>query len=217
MSPVHVPRRSHGPGRSCRSGLRTCSRRGGRSPRRAGRRSCRPRRRWRARRSGSARGGRGRARRPRPRARSGGRARPASESPACPSTAHRRSSPSASRPTCRSPGPGPRRGGRSRATRRRCRRRASRRRASVLGLGGKRVRNFQLRRRLISRSFSTRFGSFLDERSSLGANSKRGCFPFGNRFENTNVEATLNHPFPALMCANAGNSAEMDVPWTSRP
>ena len=55
--------------------------------------------------------------------------------------------------------------------------------------------------RLVSRSFSTRFGSFLDERSSLGANSKRGCFPLGNRFENTHVEATLNHPFPALVAA----------------
>ena len=63
-------------------------------------------------------------------------------------------------------------------------------------LGRKRVRHFQLWR-LVSRSFSTRFGSFSDERSSLGANSKRGCFSLGRRFENTHVEATLNHPFPA--------------------
>ena len=51
--------------------------------------------------------------------------------------------------------------------------------------------------RLGSPSFSTRFGSFVDERSSLGANSKHGCFPLGRRFENTHVEATLNHSFPA--------------------
>ena len=63
-------------------------------------------------------------------------------------------------------------------------------------LGRKRVRNSQLWR-LVSRSISTRFGSFLDERSSLGANSKRGCFLLGHRFENTHVEETLNHPFPA--------------------
>ena len=62
------------------------------------------------------------------------------------------------------------------------------------------MRNSQLWR-LVSRSFSTRFGSFLDERSSLGANSKRGCFPLEYRFENTHVEATLNHPFPALVDA----------------
>ena len=74
-----------------------------------------------------------------------------------------------------------------------------RRRAHLLqDLGRKRVRNSQLWR-LISRSFSTRFGSFLDERSSLGTSSKRGCFLLGNRFENTHVEATLNHPFPALI------------------
>ena len=65
------------------------------------------------------------------------------------------------------------------------------------GLGRKRVRNSQLWR-LLSRSFSTRFGSFLDERSSLGANQSVPCFPHGNRFENTHVEATLHHPFPAL-------------------
>jgi hypothetical protein len=44
--------------------------------------------------------------------------------------------------------------------------------------GGKRVRNSKLQR-LQSRSFPTRFGCFLDERSSLGAFSKRGSF-FGN-------------------------------------
>ena len=63
------------------------------------------------------------------------------------------------------------------------------------------MRKFQLWR-LVSRSVSTRFGSFLDERSSLGANSKRECFPLGRCFENTHVEATLNHPFPALRIAD---------------
>ena len=43
-------------------------------------------------------------------------------------------------------------------------------------LGGTRVRRAQLWR-LLSRSFSTRFGEFLDGRSSLGALSKRGSFP----------------------------------------
>ena len=40
--------------------------------------------------------------------------------------------------------------------------------------GGKRARTSQLQR-LLSRSFSTRFGWFLDERSSLGTVSKHGC------------------------------------------
>jgi hypothetical protein len=41
--------------------------------------------------------------------------------------------------------------------------------------GSTRERNSQLQR-LLARPFSTRFGSFLDERSSLGTVSKRGCF-----------------------------------------
>ena len=73
-------------------------------------------------------------------------------------------------------------------------------------LGRKRVRNVQLWR-LISRSISTRFGYFLDERSSLGALSKRGCFFRNARARNTHVEANLNHSFPALMSTSLGNIA----------
>ena len=50
--------------------------------------------------------------------------------------------------------------------------------------GRKRERNSQLQR-LRSRPFSTRFGCFLDERSSLGTVSKRGCFFFGTRVRGT--------------------------------
>ena len=59
------------------------------------------------------------------------------------------------------------------------------------------MRNSQLQR-LLSRPFSTRFGRFLDERSSLGTVSKRGCLFQNARARNTHVEATLNHPCPAL-------------------
>ncbi|KAK7236292.1 hypothetical protein SO694_0006115 [Aureococcus anophagefferens] len=55
---------------------------------------------------------------------------------------------------------------------------------------GKRVRNSQLHR-LLSRPFSTRFGRFLDERSSLGTVSKRGCVSRNARARNTHVEANL--------------------------
>jgi hypothetical protein len=37
----------------------------------------------------------------------------------------------------------------------------------------------------------------LDERSSLGTVSKRGCFFRNARARNNHVEATLNHPFAA--------------------
>ena len=37
----------------------------------------------------------------------------------------------------------------------------------------------------------------MDERSSLGATSKRGCFFWNARARNTRVEATSNRPFPA--------------------
>ena len=37
----------------------------------------------------------------------------------------------------------------------------------------------------------------MDERSSLGTASKRGCFFRNARARNTHVEATLNHPFAA--------------------
>ena len=37
----------------------------------------------------------------------------------------------------------------------------------------------------------------MDERSSLGTVSKRGCFFRNARARNTHVEATLNHPFAA--------------------
>ena len=60
---------------------------------------------------------------------------------------------------------------------------------SARDLRRKRVRHSQ-RWRLISRSFSARCGSFLDERASLGTNSKRGCFSLGRCFEHTHVEAT---------------------------
>ena len=58
--------------------------------------------------------------------------------------------------------------------------------------GGKRVRNSQLQR-LLARPFPTRFGSFLDERSSLGTVSKRACFSRNARARNTHVEANFNH------------------------
>ena len=54
---------------------------------------------------------------------------------------------------------------------------------------------------LASRSFATRFGSVLDERSSLGANATRGCFPLGSRSETTHVEATSKRPVPARLGA----------------
>ena len=37
----------------------------------------------------------------------------------------------------------------------------------------------------------------MDERSSLGTVSKRGCFFLNARARNTHIEATLNHPFAA--------------------
>ena len=40
--------------------------------------------------------------------------------------------------------------------------------------------------------------AFLSGVASLGANPKCGCLSLGSCFENTHVEATLNHPFPAL-------------------
>ena len=76
-------------------------------------------------------------------------------------------------------------------------------------LGSKRVRNSQLWR-LLSRSFSTRFGSFLDGRSSLGTVSTRGCFFRNARARNTHVEATLNHPCPALSRTRSGRFASGD-------
>ena len=51
--------------------------------------------------------------------------------------------------------------------------------------GSKRERTSQLQR-LTSRPFSTRFGWFLDERSSLGTVSKRGCF-----YQNARARGTL--------------------------
>ena len=41
----------------------------------------------------------------------------------------------------------------------------------------------------------------MDERSSLGTASKRGCFFRNARARNTHVEATLNHPFAAQVAA----------------
>ena len=62
--------------------------------------------------------------------------------------------------------------------------------------GGTRERRSQLQR-LLSRPFFTRFGWFLDGRSSLGALSKRGCFFRNARARNTHVGATLHHARPA--------------------
>jgi len=45
----------------------------------------------------------------------------------------------------------------------------------------------------LSGSVSTRFRSFWDERSSLDAFSKRGCFSHGNTSRTTHVEANSNH------------------------
>ena len=43
----------------------------------------------------------------------------------------------------------------------------------------------------------------MDERSSLGTVSKRGCFFWDARARNTHVEATLNHSCPAQALATA--------------
>ena len=43
----------------------------------------------------------------------------------------------------------------------------------------------------------------MDERSSLGTVSKRGCFFRNARARNNHVEATLNHPFAAQVCRDA--------------
>ena len=43
----------------------------------------------------------------------------------------------------------------------------------------------------------------MDERSSLGALSTRGCFFRNERARNTHVEDNLNHPFPAQAVAGA--------------
>ena len=44
----------------------------------------------------------------------------------------------------------------------------------------------------------------MDERSSLGTVSKRGCFFQNGRARNTHVEENLNHPFPAQAAAFLG-------------
>ena len=49
----------------------------------------------------------------------------------------------------------------------------------------------------------------MDERSSLGTVSKRGCFFRNARARNTHVEATLNHPFPAQVYDKRGRG---DIP-----
>ena len=46
-------------------------------------------------------------------------------------------------------------------------------------------------------SSSTRFGGFLDERSSLGAPSERGCVLWNARARHAHVEATSHRPCPA--------------------
>ena len=63
--------------------------------------------------------------------------------------------------------------------------------APVAGLGAATTSAF------VKRSELGRFPlDFWDERSSLGANAKRGCFSLGHRFENnTHVEATSKRPF----------------------
>ena len=49
----------------------------------------------------------------------------------------------------------------------------------------------------------------MDERSSLGTVSKRGCFFRNARARNTHVEATLNHPFAAQARSVEGHTAAL--------